>query len=95
MQDPSLGLALKYIQTRASSVPRYLFERNIQLLCSWIPGPVGLAARAALYKPFLRRGSHMPFIEANTELFYMNQIQFGKGVYIDKFLSFATHQKQR
>ena len=85
MQDPSIGLGLKYIQTRASSVPRYLLERNIQLLFSWIPGPVGLVMRALLYRPFLHSGSHMPFIEASTELFYMNQIRFGKGVYVDRY----------
>ena len=85
MQDPSVGLGLKYINTRASGFTRYLLERSIQLLCSWIPGPVGLAARAVLYKPFLHQGSYMPFIEANTELFYMDSIRFGKGVYIDKY----------
>jgi len=85
MGDPSIGLGLKYINTRASGFARYLLERNIQLLCSWIPGPVGLMARAVLYKPFLHRGSKIPFIEANTELFYMDSIRFGKGVYIDKY----------
>lgn len=85
MGDPSIGLGVKYIKTRASGFVRYLFERNIQLLCSWIPGPLGLMARAVLYKPFLHRGSKMPFIEANTELFFMDSIRFGKGVYIDKY----------
>lgn len=41
MEDPSSGLGLKYINTRASGFVRYLCERNIQLLCSWIPGPIG------------------------------------------------------
>lgn len=83
MKDPSIGLGWKYINTRASGIKRYLLERNIQLLCSWIPGPVGLLMRALSYKPFFHRGSGMPFIEAGTQLFYMDSIRFGKGVYID------------
>ena len=85
MQDPSVGLGFRYIQTRASGVRRYLLERGIQLLCAWIPGPVGLVMRALLYRPFLHRGSNMGFIESNVDLFYMDSIRLRKGVYIDKY----------
>ena len=85
MKDPSVGLGLKYIQTRASGVGRYFLERGIQLLCAWIPGPVGLVIRAVLYRPFLHRGANMGFIESNVDLLYMNSIHLGKGVYIDKY----------
>jgi len=85
MKDPSVGLGLKYIQTRASGLGRYFLERGIQLLCSWIPGPVGLIIRAVLYRPFLHRGSHMGFIESNVDLLYMDSILLQKGVYIDKY----------
>jgi acetyltransferase-like isoleucine patch superfamily enzyme len=85
MQEPSIGLGLKYIQSRASGVGRYLLERGIQLLCAWIPGPVGLVIRSLLYRPLLHRESNMGFIESNVDLFYMDSILLKKGVYIDKF----------
>jgi len=85
MQDPSVGLGLKYIQTRASGARRYLLERGIQLLCSWVPGPVGLVIRALLYRPLLHRGSKLGFIESNVDLLYMDSILLHNGVYIDKY----------
>ncbi|MFZ2633420.1 MAG: acyltransferase [Desulfosalsimonadaceae bacterium] len=83
MEDPSVGLGLKYIHTRASGLWRYLLERGTQLLCSWIPGPVGLVFRAALYHRFFHRDSKLAFIEPGVELFYMDSICFGKGGYVD------------
>ena len=85
MKDPSVGLALKYIESRASGLSRYFIERGLQLLCSWIPGPAGLVMRALLYKPLLHRGSHMGFIESNVDLLYMSSIHLHKGVYVDKY----------
>ena len=85
MKDPSAGLGVKYIKTRASGFGRYSLERGIQLLCAWIPGPVGLVIRAILYRPFLRRGSHMGFLESNVDLLYMDSICLKKGVYVDKY----------
>jgi acetyltransferase-like isoleucine patch superfamily enzyme len=84
MNDPSVGLGVKYIHTRASGLWRYFFERGIQLLCCWIPGPVGFFCRAVLYYCFFHRNSKMAFIEAGVELFYMDSISFGKGVYVDR-----------
>jgi acetyltransferase-like isoleucine patch superfamily enzyme len=84
MGDASLSMGFKYINTRASGLGRYLFERGIQALCAWIPGPVGLVLRAALYFRFFHPNSKMVFIEAGVELFYMDSICFGKGVYVDK-----------
>jgi acetyltransferase-like isoleucine patch superfamily enzyme len=85
MKDPSAGLCFQYIHTRASGVWRYFFERGIQLLCSWIPGPVGLVLRMALYHFFFHRNAKMAFIEAGVDLFYMNAICFGQGVYVDRY----------
>lgn len=85
MQDPSVGLGLKYIHTRASGVKRYFGERGIQLLCAWIPGPAGLLFRAALYHRFFHRDSKMAFIESCVDLFHMDSICFGKGGYVDKY----------
>jgi acetyltransferase-like isoleucine patch superfamily enzyme len=84
MNDPSVGLGLKYIHTRASGLWRYLLERGIQLLGSWIPGPAGIAFRAVLYHCFFHRDSKIAFIEPGVELFYMGSICFGKGVYVDR-----------
>ena len=84
MGDASFGLGLQYLKTRASGLFRYFFERGIQLLAAWVPGPLGIGLRALLYKPFFQRNSRMSFIEANTELFHMNSICFGKSVYVDK-----------
>jgi acetyltransferase-like isoleucine patch superfamily enzyme len=85
MQDPSVGLGLKYIQTRASGLGRYFLERGIQLLCSWIPGPLGLVVRAVVFRSFLHKGSDKGFMESNVDLLYMNSICLRKGVYIDKY----------
>jgi acetyltransferase-like isoleucine patch superfamily enzyme len=85
MQDPSVGLGVKYIQARASGPGRYFLERGIQLLFSRIPGPVGLIVRAVWYRPFLNKGSDMGFIESNVDLFYMDSIILRKGVYIDRY----------
>jgi acetyltransferase-like isoleucine patch superfamily enzyme len=84
MEDPSFGLGLKYIHTRASGLWRYFLERVIQLLCSWIPGPIGLVFRAVLYHRFFQRDSKLAFIEPGVELYYMDSIYFSKGVYVDR-----------
>ncbi len=83
MGDASLSLGVKYLNTRASGLFRYFLERSIQLLFAWIPGPLGTIIRALFYKPLFHRNSKRAFIEANTELFYMDSISFGKSVYID------------
>lgn len=85
MKDPSVGLGLKYIQTRASGLGRYILERTIHLMCSWIPGPVGIIIRAFIYEFFFSKGSSMGFIESHVDLFYMDSIFLQKGVYIDKY----------
>jgi acetyltransferase-like isoleucine patch superfamily enzyme len=63
---------------------RSFLERGIQLLCAWIPGPLGIIIRAVFYKPLFHRNSERAFIETNTELFHMDSISFGKSVYVDK-----------
>jgi acetyltransferase-like isoleucine patch superfamily enzyme len=84
MGDASLSLGVKYLNTRASGLFRYFLERSIQVLCAWVPGPLGTVMRALFYKPLFQRNSERAFIEANTELFHMDSISFGKSVYIDK-----------
>ncbi len=83
MKDPSMELGLKYIQTRASGLGRYFLERGAQLLCSWIPGPIGVGIRAAIYHRLFGQKSQTAFVEAGVEFFFMNAIHFGKGVYVD------------
>lgn len=83
MKDPSMEMGLKYVQTRASGLGRYFLERGVQLLCSWIPGPLGVGLRTALYHGLFGQKSHMAFIEAGVEIFFMDAIHFGKGVYVD------------
>jgi len=74
-----------YIRSRARNLGRYLVEQGAQSLFSWIPGPIGMVARAAAYRPLLAGGSGSPFLEADVELFHMDGIRLGRSVYVDRF----------
>jgi acetyltransferase-like isoleucine patch superfamily enzyme len=84
MGEASPATAMLYIRTRARSTGRFLLEQGAQWLFGWIPGPLGLVIRAALYRPFLAGGSASPFVESGVELFHMDRVRVGRSVYVDR-----------
>lgn len=71
-----------YVETRASSVWRYLWNGLVLALFAWIPGLPGLALRAVAYRLILRvRG--FPAIERGVRLRRPEDISIGDGVFID------------
>ena len=81
----SPATAMLYVRSRARNLGRYLVEQGVQSFFSWVPGPVGLIARSAVYRPLLARGSGGPFVEADVELFHMDGIRMGRSVYVDRY----------
>ncbi len=84
MSDASSDAAMLYLKTRARSTARYLLEQGLQTLVSWIPGPPGLLIRSFLYRPLFAKGSENAYVEPGVELFYMDTIRMGRGVYVDR-----------
>ena len=71
-----------YIETRASSVWRYVWNGCVLAVFAWIPGLVGLGVRAVAYRLILRaRG--LPAIERGVRLRRPEDIMLGAGVFID------------
>ena len=82
----SPATAMLYIRTRARNLGRYLIEQGVQSLFAWIPGPLGMIARSAAYRPLLAGGSGSPFVEPDVELFHMDGIRTGRSVYVDRYV---------
>jgi acetyltransferase-like isoleucine patch superfamily enzyme len=71
-----------YIRTRASTLPRYLWNGLILTLCAWVPGLVGIALRAVAYRLIIRaRG--LPAIERGVRLRRPEDVTLGRGVFVD------------
>ena len=71
-----------YIRTRASTVPRYLWNGLVLTLCAWVPGLAGIALRAVAYRLILRaRG--LPAIERGVRLRRPEDVTLGRGVFVD------------
>ena len=85
MAEASSATAMLYLRTRARNVTRYLLEQGLQNVVAWIPGPIGLLVRSALYRPLLAAGSKGAYLEPTVELFYMDNIRLGPSVYVDRF----------
>jgi acetyltransferase-like isoleucine patch superfamily enzyme len=81
----SRGTAMLYVRSRARNLGRYLVEQGAQSLLAWVPGPAGLIARAAAYRPLFARGSDGPFVEPDVEFFHMDRIRMGRSVYVDRY----------
>lgn len=84
MADASPATAMLYIHSRARSMWRFILEQGTQWLVGWVPGPLGLMARSALYRPLLAHGSGSAFVENGVELFHMDNIRVGPSVYVDR-----------
>lgn len=72
-----------YIESRARNLCRYVLEQGAQCAAGWWPGPLGMLGRSGIYRWLLACGSRAPFVESGVELFHMNGISCGTGVYID------------
>jgi acetyltransferase-like isoleucine patch superfamily enzyme len=71
-----------YLATRATSVPRYLWNGLVLALFAWIPGVPGIALRALGYRLILRmRG--VAAIERGVRLRRPEDIALGDGVFVD------------
>ncbi len=75
-----------YVRSRARNLGRYLIEQGAQSFFSWVPGPLGMVARSAVYRPLLARGSAGPFVEPDVELFHMDGLRMGRSVYVDRYV---------
>jgi acetyltransferase-like isoleucine patch superfamily enzyme len=71
-----------YLRSKTRSLPRYLLSETLQALVGWVPGVVGIALRAVLYKPVLRSAG-LPAIEDHVRINRPEDITLGRGVYID------------
>lgn len=76
------GIAL-YLSRQAASLPRYFLEQALFTLVGWVPTPLGLAARGALYRLILNMDG-MAAIERNVRLRFASNIHLAHGVYLDE-----------
>jgi acetyltransferase-like isoleucine patch superfamily enzyme len=83
-QAPAAQVGLRtYVERQASSVWRYCWEQTILALVGWIPTVVGIGVRALLYRLILRMDG-VAAIENGVRLRFTDQIQLGRGVYLDQ-----------
>lgn len=72
-----------YLGRQASSLPRYLLEQVLFALVGWVPTPLGMALRGALYRSILHMEG-MAAIERNVRLRVASNIHLAHGVYLDE-----------
>jgi acetyltransferase-like isoleucine patch superfamily enzyme len=72
-----------YLSRQADSGLHYLYEQCLAALVGWVPGLVGIASRALLYR-FMLRMEGMAAIESGVRLRFANHIRLGRGVYLDQ-----------
>lgn len=71
-----------YLNRQASSTWRYVLEQSLFMLAGWVPGVVGIALRAGLYRLILKMDG-MAAIESGVRLRFADHITLGHGVYVD------------
>ena len=77
------GGALRfYLRNKTRSPWRYVLSESLQGLLAWIPGIVGIGARAVCYRLVLRTDG-LAAIEDHVRLNRPEDIRLGRGVYID------------
>lgn len=82
MSSPIEGINL-YLGRQASSLPRYLLEQALYALVGWVPTPLGMALRGALYRSILHMEG-VAAIERNVRLRVASNIHLAHGVYLDE-----------
>lgn len=71
-----------YLRTKCSSPWHYVAGETLQALLGWVPGIVGVGARAVTYRLFLK-SKGLAAIEDHVRIQRSEDIRLGEGVYID------------
>lgn len=71
-----------YLSRQSSSLGRYVWEQIVQAVVGWIPGIVGVGARAIVYRSILRMDG-MAAIEDGVRIRFADLVHLGRGVYLD------------
>ncbi|MEA3438727.1 MAG: acyltransferase [Chloroflexota bacterium] len=72
-----------YIDRQASSTGRYILEQTITFLFGWIPGIIGIALRAYVYRLILSMNGRAA-IEHGVRLTFCDSIHLDHGSYLDE-----------
>ena len=72
-----------YLGGQAKNLPTYILEQLVLSIFSWVPTIVGLGLRALAYR-LIMKIEGMPGIEAGVRIAHANNVQLGKGVYLDQ-----------
>jgi acetyltransferase-like isoleucine patch superfamily enzyme len=81
MADPRRDILRSFVETKATSLPRFALEQFLFLLLQWIPSVVGIALRAAVY-PLLFSAQGLCAIEENVTICHAKNLRLGRRVYI-------------
>lgn len=71
-----------YLSRQASSIGRYVWEQIVQAAVGWIPGIVGIGARAIVYRTILHMEG-VAAIEDGVRIRFADNVRLGRGVYLD------------
>jgi len=77
------GRAIDYYRAQSGSVLRNAAEEALMLLSGWVPGGVGIAARAALWR-LLIRGEGFFASDTQVVIKHSGTIEIGKNVFLDR-----------
>lgn len=71
-----------YLSRQASSIGRYVWEQIVQAAVGWIPGIVGIGARAIVYRAILHMEGAAA-IEDGVRIRFADNVRLSRGVYLD------------
>jgi acetyltransferase-like isoleucine patch superfamily enzyme len=71
-----------YLSRQATSLPRYVAEQVVQTTLGWVPGVIGIGARALAYKCILQMEGTAA-IEEGVRIRFADNVRLGKGAYLD------------
>lgn len=71
-----------YLSRQASSIGRYVWEQVVQAAVGWIPGIVGIGARAIVYRAILHMEG-VAAIEDGVRIRFADNVRLSRGVYLD------------
>ena len=77
-----VGLLRMYLSGRTGSAWHYVWGELLQALVGWVPSIIGIGLRGVSYKLFLK-SEGIPAIEDHVRLNRTEDIELGKGVFID------------
>ena len=71
-----------YLAGQASSIPRYILEQLVLVLCSWVPTIIGIGLRSVAYRLIMNLNGTVA-IENGVRIAHAKNITLGQGVYLD------------